>query len=122
MINNTFILEKRVPESVIFNIDCSNLLDDLETISTITEISADQEGLTFAGAAVNTVPVVFKDGITAAVGKVISVQISNGVIPAPQLNQIYTIRPVFVTSRGNTREATVLLNVTNVPDQAGRQT
>jgi hypothetical protein len=122
MINNTFILEKRVSEAIIYNIDCSDLLNTLETIVTVTGVNADQAGLTLLGAAVNTVPVTFPDGITAAVGKVISIQISDGVIPAPQLSQLYTIRPVFVTSANNTREATVLLNVTNVPDQAGRNT
>ena len=118
--NNSYVLEKRTSESIFYDIDCTNILDAPETITSITSILADQVGLVFAGQAINDVPVTFPDGITVAIGKVISVQISGGVIPTPQVNQLYTIRALFVTSEGNTREATVLLNVTNVPVQTGR--
>jgi len=117
---NSYVLEKRTSESIFYDIDCTNILDVLETITSITSILADQVGLVFSGQAINAVPVTFSDGYSAAIGKVISVQISGGVIPTPQVNQLYTIRALFVTSEGNTREATVLLNVTNVPVQAGR--
>lgn len=117
---NSYVLEKRTSESIFYDIDCTNILEVLETITSITSILADQVGLVFAGQAINAVPVTFSDGYSAAIGKVISVQISGGVIPTPQVNQLYTIRALFVTSEGNTREATVLLNVTNVPVQAGR--
>jgi len=83
-------------------------------------ITADQQGLVFAGPAINSAPVSFPDGITAPAGKVISVQISEGVVPTGSTNQIYTIRPLFDTNEGNTREATVLLNVTNIPFHTGR--
>lgn len=117
---NSYVLEKRTSEIIFYDIDCTNILDTIETITSVTSVSADQTGLTFAGQAINSVPVDFPDGYSAAIGKVISVQISGGVIPSPQVNQLYTIRAIFVTSESNTREATVLLNVTNIPIQTGR--
>jgi hypothetical protein len=117
---NSYVLEKRTSEIIFYDIDCTNILDTIETIISITSFSADQTGLTFAGQAINSVPVDFPDGYSAAIGKVISVRISGGVIPTPQVNQLYTIRALFVTSESNTREATVLLNVTNIPVQTGR--
>lgn len=118
--NNYYVLEKRTSEAIFYDLDCTQILDDLEVIQTITTITADQVGLTFANQAINASPVTFSDGVTAAAGKVISVKISGGVIPAPQVNQLYTIRAKFTTSKNNTREATVLLNVTNIPVQTGR--
>lgn len=117
---NNYVLEKRTSESIFYDIDCTNILDIVETIETIEDISADQEGLTFAGQAINPDPVTFPDGVVAAPGKVISVQIGGGIIPTQQVNQLYTIRAVFNTTENNTREATVLLNVTNIPVQTGR--
>jgi len=117
---NSYILEKRTSESIWYDIDCTYILDTLETITTITSVLADQPGLVFAAPAVNPNPVTFPDKQVAAAGKVISVQISEGVIPAPQINQLYTIRALFQTTEGNTREATVLLNVTDIPTQTGR--
>lgn len=118
--SNTYILEKRTSEVIWYDIDCSNLLDIGEIITSIDSITADQSGLVFHAPAVNSAPVTFPDGVTAATGKVISVQISAGVIPHGSTNQIYTIRPLFSTNEGNTREATVLLNVVNIPIQTGR--
>ena len=117
---NNYILEKRTTESIFYDIDCTNLLDTNETISSITSVTSDQTGLTLSNQAVNTSPVTFSDGVIAGIGKVISIYISAGIIPTGSINQIYTIRPVFSTSEGNVREATVLLNVTNNPMQLGR--
>jgi hypothetical protein len=117
---NTYVLEKRTAESIWYDIDCTNLLDAIETITTITSVASDQIGLTFLAPAVNPAPITFPDKVVAPAGKVISVKISGGVIEPPQVNQLYTIRALFVTNEGNTREATVLLNVTNLPVQTGR--
>ena len=117
---NYYVLEKRTSESIWYDIDCTLILDPIETISTISSITSDQTGLTFQGQAINPDLVVFPDGSTAAAGKVISVQIGGGIIPTPQINQLYTIRALFNTTENNTREATVLLNVTNLPVQTGR--
>ena len=117
---NSYILEKRTSEAIYYDIDCTYILNAGETITSITSILADQLGLVMIGAAVNTTVIIFSDGQTAAIGKCISVQISEGIIPDPQINQLYTIRALFETNQGNTREATVLLNVTNIPTQTGR--
>lgn len=117
---NNYILEKRTSEIIFYDIDCTNLLEVTETITSIISVTSDQEGLVMLAPAINAQPVTFSDGITAAIGKVISVQISEGVIQPPQINQLYTIRALFMTSENNTREATVLLNVTNLPVQTSR--
>jgi hypothetical protein len=117
---NTYILEKRTAENIYYDIDCTNLLDPLEIITSVTSVLSDQTGLTILAPAINPSPITFPDGVTAPAGKVISVKISGGTIEPPQVNQLYTIRALFVTSEGNTREATVLLNVTNLPVQTGR--
>jgi hypothetical protein len=118
--NNSYVLEKRTSESITYDIDCTNILDPLEIITSITSVLSDQEGLMFGSAAINLTPVTFPDNYFAEAGKVISVQISGGIIPDPQVNQLYTIRALFETSEANIREATVLLNVTNIPVQRGR--
>jgi len=118
--SNTYILEKRTSEIIFYDIDCTNLLDTAEVITSITGITSDQTGLVFSNEAINTSPVTFPDGVTAAPGKVISVRISGGIVPTGNTNQVYTIRPLFQTNEYNTREATVLLNVTNIPFQTGR--
>ena len=117
---NSYILEKRTSEAIWYDIDCTYILDPLETITTIDSVTSDQEGLVFAAPAINPTPITFPDGQIAKAGTVISVQISEGIIPTPQINQLYTIRALFTTTEGNTREATVLLNVTNIPTQTGR--
>jgi hypothetical protein len=117
---NSYILEKRTTEAIWYDIDCTYILDTLETITSVTSVTADQIGLSLLGPAINLVPITFPDSQVADIGKVISVQISGGIIPAPQVNQLYTIRALFITTEGNTREATVLLNVTNIPVQTGR--
>ena len=117
---NTYILQKRTSENIWFDIDCTNLLDANEIILSVTSITSDQTGLVFTAPAINSTPVSFSDGTTAAIGKVISVYISSGIVPTGATNQIYTIRPVFTTSEDNIREATVLLNVTDIPTQIGR--
>jgi len=117
---NSYILEKRTSEVIYYDIDCTYILDALEVITSVTSIAADQLGLSLLGPAINADPITFPDDTVADIGKVISVQISGGIIPTPQVNQLYTIRALFATSEGNTREATVLLNVTNIPVQTGR--
>jgi len=117
---NTYVLEKRTSEIIWYDIDCTNLLDTEEIIDDILSVTADQPGLVLLGPATNSTPVTFPDGVIAPAYKVISVQISEGVIQPPQVNQLYTIRALFHTDQGNTREATVLLNVTDLPIQTGR--
>lgn len=117
---NNYILEKRTSENIAYDVDCTNILDINEVITSITSVTSDQTGLTIVSPAINTVPVTFSDGSIAEIGKVISIHISAGTVPTGATNQFYTIRPLFVTSEGNIREATVILNVTNIPFQTGR--
>ena len=117
---NNYILEKRTTESIWYDIDCTNILDTNEIITSITSITSDQTGLVFTAPAINSAPVTFPSGITAAIGKVISVYISGGIVASGSTNQVYTIRTIFNTSEDNIRESTVLLNVTNIPFQTGR--
>lgn len=105
------ILEKRTSESIQYDINCAFQLDAGEIITGTPAFSADQAGLVFGTASVNTQALNYDDGTTAAAGKVIQIRISGGVIKAGQTEQIYTIRAVFSTSMGNTREATVMLNI-----------
>lgn len=114
-------LEKRTSENKWYSIDCTNSLDTAETISSITSIAADQTGLIFSGQKVNTSQCVFSDGTIANIGKVIQVQISGGTITIGQFLKDrrpgvqYTIRANYVTSKGSSAEATVLLNLTDTP-------
>lgn len=107
------ILEKRTSESIKYDINCSLLLDADETISGSATFTASATGLVFGSSNVNSQPLTYDDGTTVAVGKVLQVRISAGTIPAGQTSQTYTIHAVFSTSSGNTREATVLLMVTD---------
>ena len=109
------ILEKRTSESVLYDINCSFMLDPLETISSVTSISADQVGLTIGTGAINATQITYSDGAIAAIGTVIQVRISGGSITAGATKTVYTIRAVFVTSTGNIREASVQLKVTDTP-------
>ena len=117
---NNFILEKRISESIFYDLDCTNILESTELITSIASIASDQAGLTFSSGVVNAAAITFPDKTIGGIGKVISVQILGGVIPPKQVNQLYTIRAIFNTSEYNVREATVLLNVTNIPLQVGR--
>lgn len=107
------ILEKRTSESIGYDINCSQLLNSAETISGSISISSDTTGLTFGLPVANSQVIAYDDGSTAAIGKVVQVRISAGTIPTGKTERIYTLRVLFSTSDGNTREATVLLKVTN---------
>jgi hypothetical protein len=108
-------LEKRTSESVWYDIDCTDILNVGETIVSISGVTADTTGLTFGTPVANASTIAFPDGTTGAIGKVIIVQISGGLIPAGKTVGTYIVRALFLTSAGNTREATVQLNVTNLP-------
>jgi len=111
------ILEKRTFDRRVFDIDCSELLDTAETISSVTAITADQGGFTFGTPAVNAAAVEYPDeNRTVAIGKVIQVRIEDGAVPAGKNELLCTIRARFATSLNPRLEATVLLRLT---DQAG---
>ena len=60
-------LEKRTFDARLFDVNCTDLLDDDETISSVSTIVADQGSLTFGTATVNSALVTYPDGTTAAI-------------------------------------------------------
>lgn len=112
-------LEKRSSESVIFDVDCSQLLASGETISSVSSVSATPSGLSFGLPVVNTAPVTYTDAFgstrTAAIGKVVQVQISAGSIPANAQTQDFIVRVKVVTSLNPLVEATVRLRLNDTP-------
>ena len=119
---NVLILEKRLSESLVYDIDCSPSLAANETITAVATPTADNGGVTFGVPVSNSVPVTYPDGVTAGVGKVVQVRITGGVIPAgstlpdgrPGLR--CTLRGDYTTApQNNTREWTVLLDLTDTP-------
>ena len=107
------ILEKRTYDARLFDVNLSDLLDDDETVSSVTTIVADQGGMTFGTATVNAALVTYPDGTTAAIGKAIQFEISGGRIPPGVAELMCTVRPRLTTSLGNDLEATVLLRLTD---------
>lgn len=108
--------EKRTYDARLYDLDCSALLAAAETITQVVSVSADQGALAFSTPVVNTAPAPYPGG-TVAAGKVIQVEISDGVIPdgADSMgcglpNLMCTVRARFKTSMSpNQIEATVLL-------------
>ncbi len=110
------ILEKRTYDARIFDINCTELLDTLETISSVDAILADQGALSFGMASVNSSALTYPDGEEADIGKVIQFEISGGRIPSGVASLMCTVRVRFLTSINNDLEATVLLNLTDRVD------
>lgn len=104
----TWPLLKHAPESIIYDLDCTRELADGETITGITSVVADaitgSTAPTITGAVVNAVAVTYSYGI-AAIGKVIQARIAAG------STATWTIRAIYTTSLGNTRETVVNLTV-----------
>ena len=110
------ILEKRTYDARIFDINCSDLLDSDETITSVSTILGDQGGLTFGTAAINSTAITYPDGEVAAIGKVMQFEIAGGRIPPSVASLMCTVRARFLTSIGNDIEATVLLKLTDRVD------
>lgn len=115
-------LEKRSSEAVRFDIDCSTLLAAGETITGVTSVAATPATTTplaFGAAVINAAPQTYTDQYgstrTAAIGKVVQVQISGGSIAAGALVQEYIIRALLVTSINTAVEATVRLRLNDTP-------
>lgn len=117
------ILEKRTYDARRYDIVCTGLLADAETIASVASIAADQGALTFGTGVINNLPVPYDNGVTVAVGKVIQVEISAGAIPkgADSMNLgvpnlLCTVRARFTTSLSpNQVEATLLLLLRDQP-------
>lgn len=109
------VLDKRTADSRRYDILCAPLLLNGATIASITSITADQGGITLSSGVINNAPLVYEDGSTAAIATVIQVNISGGAVPTGLPFLICNIRAVFVTSAGETLEATVQLRLVNTP-------
>ena len=109
-------LDKRTSDNRLFDIVCSDLLDDDEVIISAT-IKADAQvdnGLMFGDPMVNPAPMSFpKLGKSAGIGKAVQVRIGGGVIPDGAGDLFCTLRLLMVTTVNSALEATVLLRLTN---------
>lgn len=110
------MLEKFPAESALFDLDCTELLDDGETITGTPTMSflpalGGGDALTFGTPAVNAAPVTYNDGRVAAIGKVVQVRISGGTSEATQRQRYYSVAATFTTTAGNTLVAKALLAV-----------
>lgn len=108
-------LEKYPSESTIFDLDCTELLGDAETVTGTPTLAflptlTGGDALTFGAPVVNSDPVVYPDR-TAAIGKVIQVRISGGTSETGQRQRYYSVAATFSTSAGNTLVAKALLAV-----------
>lgn len=109
------VLDKRTSDSRRYDILCAPLLLNGATIASITSVTADQGGMTLSSGVINNAPLTYEDGSTAEVGTVIQVNISGGTVPSGLPLLICTIRAVFVTTAGESLEATVQLRLVNTP-------
>lgn len=116
------ILEKRSSESVRFDIDCSTLLAPTETITSVTSVTGSpttSTPLAFGTPSINIAAQTYVDSYgssrTAAIGKVVQVQISGGLIATGAQIQDYIVRALLVTSINPALEATVKLRLNDTP-------
>lgn len=111
----TQVLEKRLWDERLFDIDFTALLEPTETIAAVQSVTADQGALTFGTPLVNTGPVTYEDGRTAAARKVVQVLISAGAIPAGVKALNCTLRVRIVDTLGQKLEGTVVLRLSDQP-------
>jgi len=112
------LLEKRTSETWPFDFDCSRLLGPTEVITAVVSVTAEPTlttPLTFGLPVVNVVPVQYPNR-TAAIGKVIQVDIGGGVIATGLSHQRCTIRAKFTKSQSaGIGEATAYLDLVDTP-------
>ena len=108
-------LDKRTSDACVYDINCAAILDPAEIITSVSSITADQGGLTFGVVTVNPTAIAYPDGSTAAVGKVVQMQISGGAIPAGSPFLLCMVRVHLVTSVNLSLEATVQLRLIDNP-------
>jgi hypothetical protein len=110
------VLDKRTVDSRRYDIQCAALLLNGATIASVTSVTADQGGMTIGTGSINNVALSYPDGTTAAIGTVIQVSISGGTIPLGSPYLICNVHAVFVTTAGETLDATVQLRLVNTPN------
>jgi hypothetical protein len=103
-------LELRSVDQRTVDLDFSALLDDDETIASVTTVAFDGSGAPAVGShAVNGSPVTYKDGTTAAAGKVVQVLV--GPTTPPTGSPWFTLRAKVVTTKDPAVEGTVRVQV-----------
>ena len=110
-------LEKRSAESVTYDLDFSQLLAAGETIASVTALIAEPvtpTPLTFGAGVVNTLAVTYADHV-AAIGTVVQVRISGGMVKPTLQVQDYIVRCRVVTSVNPVVEGTVRLQLNDTP-------
>jgi hypothetical protein len=108
------ILDKRLSDVRLYDIDLTALLDDAETILYIKSITADRGSIGFGNAYINPAPVYYKllDNWAAA-GKVVQVLIQGGLLPSGVCDMECLCRLVVVTNENASIEAPFVLRLTN---------
>jgi hypothetical protein len=109
------ILEKRTRDDRVFDINCTQLLDAAQVITSLIDITGDIDGLTFGVGTVNPAPISYPDGTTAPTGKVLQVEISGGTIPTGAAYVDHTLQFALTTSTDPVLVATVVLRIKDTP-------
>lgn len=113
------ILVKRSGETRLFDIDCSAILGQTESIVAVSSINGDAStapALTFGTPAINATSIIYPDRRQVGPGKVIQVLIGGGGVVAGSEETEYTVRARFTTNNpGELCEATVAMMVRDKP-------
>ena len=108
-------IEKRPYDARLYDIDCSDLLADSETITGTPVMSSDAAGFSFGAPSINTETVTYDKGRTAPAGKVIQVEISGGTLPTGRTELYCLMRAQFETNLSPQLEATFFILLTDRP-------
>lgn len=100
------VLTKRTVEDRTYDIDCTAELATGETIVSIGTIAASPTGPTFGSGLINAAEIEYRDGFEAPAGKVMQFRIAAGTSGTR-----YKITAAYITSKGDTRQAAVMLDV-----------
>lgn len=116
----TRYLDKRTFDNRLFDVDCTDLLDDDEAIVSATvkyDGQTPYDGtppLTFGEPMVNPAPMNYPlIGRVAAIGKALQVRIGGGFLPMGEPSRMYTLRFLLATTINPQLEATVQLRLTD---------
>ena len=103
--------EKHTWDRRTYTVDCSALLDAGDSITAVTGVTADQGGLTFGTASINSGVVTLPDGSTVAAGRAVQFRIDDGQISGPNTYLDCLVRIRLVTTLCPRLEATVVLRL-----------
>jgi hypothetical protein len=109
------IIPKHPRDDRIFDVNCTQLLDADQVITSLIDITGDIDGLTFGVGTVNPAPITYPDGTMAPTGKVLQVEISGGTIPAGAAYVDHTLQFALTTSTDPVVVAVVVLRLKVTP-------